>query len=300
MLAISDGTVSSPEINFKPAQRSRTPGEQTSERFIVNVVQWRKTRLASPHIAVLQRAVALMAESQFVHVALRAAVREDAHAVESSADEQSKLNWADSALRDFSISEVYATYTKAVRDFAITGLKEGQNFAWWMVGKNASVVAKRRKAIERFIEAAIEKGQEVAKAEETFTYRAAVGSYSAVIEKFTVVAETKSSISYLPGTPAGEMVTEKKDGQSHAHFATWAEAHAYLKACSATMLADARRALQIAQSYDGNVRGMKERSRKKTEPVAETPDPPAETVKAVVEVTKAAMTDEQLVAAVPA
>lgn len=51
-----------------------------------------------------------------------------------------------------------------------------------------------------------------------------------------------------------EPVTKKKKSDV---FNTWAEAHAELMRRTEARLADARRALQVAQSHAGNVRGMK-------------------------------------------
>lgn len=252
----------------------------------MNIAQWRKDRLTTPSLSVLQRAVDLMGGDSaphfaLVHAAIHMAVREDVAAnttdYDSSVvgapphDEQGKM-----------IYDVQNTYVRALRDFAFTTAKEGQSFAWWMAGKNASVIAKRRKVILKFMEAAVQKGQELVKADETFTYRAGIGSYTACIEKFKVESETKSTVTYLPNTPAGEVVSERKSADKHEHFATWEEAHSFLKAYSAKMLADARRILQIAQAYDGNVRGLKERSRKKTDPLTFT-----EVAKGVIEVTHA-------------
>lgn len=53
----------------------------------------------------------------------------------------------------------------------------------------------------------------------------------------------------------GRRTAKKSDGEEY--FDTWEEAHAELVRVTEQRVTDARRALELANSYAGNVRGMK-------------------------------------------
>jgi hypothetical protein len=82
-----------------------------------------------------------------------------------------------------------------------------------------------------------------------------VSGWEAKITAHECTKETASHV-WLKGLYYGDAGThrKKKDGDV---FATWAEAHAELTRRAEAKLATARRHLEVAQGFAGNVRGMK-------------------------------------------
>jgi hypothetical protein len=72
------------------------------------------------------------------------------------------------------------------------------------------------------------------------------------IDEVEIVRETKSSV-FLKDTRRRRKVTD-----SERYCDTWKEAHDWLIGVAERRLSTARRQLEIAQGFSGNVRGMKE------------------------------------------
>ena len=82
----------------------------------------------------------------------------------------------------------------------------------------------------------------------------------AKIEEVEVLRETAQCI-FVPGNktkinPTGER-KELKMTEWAEHYDTWESAHAALTDKAARQVANARRALEIANSFAGNVKGMR-------------------------------------------
>ena len=81
-----------------------------------------------------------------------------------------------------------------------------------------------------------------------------VHRYAAQIDAYKCAKETASFV-WLTGVYSDNSLTQKKkDGDV---FDTWEAAHAELTRRAETRLNAARRELQLAQGFAGNVRGMK-------------------------------------------
>lgn len=80
-------------------------------------------------------------------------------------------------------------------------------------------------------------------------------------DKITQVQVERSTAAYV-WVDLGEGVVRKtgRIGSTFttSYFPTWKEAHAHLLHRAETKLAQARNALQLAQGFHGNVKGMKE------------------------------------------
>jgi hypothetical protein len=81
-----------------------------------------------------------------------------------------------------------------------------------------------------------------------------VDRWAAKITAYECVRETPSFV-WLKGLRAAVGAYKKAKGVDI--FATWAEAHAELTRRADDRLANARRHLEVAQGFAGNVRGMK-------------------------------------------
>jgi hypothetical protein len=87
-----------------------------------------------------------------------------------------------------------------------------------------------------------------------------VHRYAAQIDAYKCAKETTSFV-WLTGVHSGNNLTQKKkDGDV---FDTWEEAHAELTRRADARLNAARRQLEQAQGFAGNVRGMKPPQNKK-------------------------------------
>jgi hypothetical protein len=82
-----------------------------------------------------------------------------------------------------------------------------------------------------------------------------VDRWSAKITAYECTKETAKFV-WLRGRLYYVNVSDKK-GKAGDVFDTWTEAHAELTRRAEARLAAARRALQVAQGFAGNVRGMK-------------------------------------------
>jgi hypothetical protein len=81
-----------------------------------------------------------------------------------------------------------------------------------------------------------------------------VHRYAAQIDAYKCTKETASFV-WLTGVYSGNSLTQKK--KDCDVFDTWEAAHAELTRRAETRLNAARRQLQLAQGFAGNVRGMK-------------------------------------------
>lgn len=81
-----------------------------------------------------------------------------------------------------------------------------------------------------------------------------VHRYAAQIDAYECTKETASFV-WLTGVHSGNEPTKKK--RDCDVFDTWEAAHAELTRRAETSLNAARRQLQLAQGFAGNVRGMK-------------------------------------------
>lgn len=226
--------------------------------------RWKREALATPHLGILQAALDKLTkgEEHFVFRALANALREVCvtEVQEGGCDE---FRPAD---------DVWAHYNLTVKSYFF----DRQKGYLWLGGKRKIDVERRANLLAAFIEeckaAGAKKAEEEAAKSIKWTFRAYIGGHPEV-RKLEVTAETKTRISWVDpaaratsaeqAVAAAEPVTEAKEGAKHAHFATWAEAHEWIKAYAATQLADARRVLQLAQTYDGQARGLREHRKPK-------------------------------------
>jgi hypothetical protein len=81
-----------------------------------------------------------------------------------------------------------------------------------------------------------------------------VHRYAAQIDAYKCAKET-ASFAWLTGVHSDNDITQKK--KDHDVYDTWEAAHAELTRRAETRLNAARRQLQLAQGFAGNVRGMK-------------------------------------------
>jgi hypothetical protein len=95
-----------------------------------------------------------------------------------------------------------------------------------------------------------------------------VGKWAAKITAYECTKETAKFV-WLKGLYDAKSSVSDKKGKAGDVFDTWAEAHAELTRRADDRLATARRQLEIAQGFVGNVRGMKP-------PQGETITPPQE------------------------
>lgn len=80
--------------------------------------------------------------------------------------------------------------------------------------------------------------------------------YSPKIEPVSVVKNTEKTVTLAPTQYFRERRADRM-GQYEQYWRTWEDAHAYLVGRSEGELTSARRALQAAQDFHGNVKGMK-------------------------------------------
>jgi hypothetical protein len=73
-----------------------------------------------------------------------------------------------------------------------------------------------------------------------------------------ITRETKSSVFFLSKTPKGSELTERKFTTYHRYFDTFEEAKAFLAETYQRKVDSKRRELEVAKSYLGNVKGMKD------------------------------------------
>lgn len=78
----------------------------------------------------------------------------------------------------------------------------------------------------------------------------------ASIERIECTRETESSVFYA-SMRGGNEYRYRKMSEGTAYFDTWAEAHAHLTQHAANRVLGARRQLELANSYAGNVKGMR-------------------------------------------
>jgi len=78
----------------------------------------------------------------------------------------------------------------------------------------------------------------------------------ASIERIECTRETESSVFYANERGGGEY-RSRKMSEGAAYFDSWAEAHAHLTQNAAQRVLGARRQLEVANSYAGNIKGMR-------------------------------------------
>lgn len=85
------------------------------------------------------------------------------------------------------------------------------------------------------------------------------GSYRQTIEPVEVIRETAQMVVLSTTDYRGRAIERKqaKDGSYENFFATWEAAQAHLLKKAEGAVANARRALEIANSTLGNVKGLK-------------------------------------------
>ena len=227
--------------------------------------RWKREALAAPNLDVLQHALHLLTENTvpYVFSALRCAV-----------DKVCVLQVEEGGCReDNPAPDVVAHYNLTVKAY----FERKGKAHLWIGGIKKSNVDRRVKLLSAFIDeckaagAKLAAEEEAKKAETMVTFRASVAGYPSVV-KCAKIGETKKQVTFLqPGLPAE--ITEHKESDKVAHFPTWDEAHAWVKAWASTQLAEARRVLQLAQTYDGAARGLKEGKKVKPMPPALPTEP---------------------------
>jgi hypothetical protein len=93
----------------------------------------------------------------------------------------------------------------------------------------------------------------------TTKYRIEGGHPTAKIEEVDILRETEHCIflrSDIRRYPTGER-KELKKSEWHEYYDTWEDAHAALTAKAERRVANARRELEIANGFAGNVKGMR-------------------------------------------
>lgn len=77
------------------------------------------------------------------------------------------------------------------------------------------------------------------------------------IDEVQVLRETDKCVYFPSKRPRIKEEREAKMSEWHEYYDTWEKAHEALKRDAEVRLSNARRALELAQSHAGNVRGMK-------------------------------------------
>ena len=78
----------------------------------------------------------------------------------------------------------------------------------------------------------------------------------ASVERLECTRETASSVFYV-NKRDGTEYRVRKITEGIAYFDTWAEAHAHLTQHATQRVLGARRQLEVANSYAGNIKGMR-------------------------------------------
>lgn len=84
-----------------------------------------------------------------------------------------------------------------------------------------------------------------------------VGKWGDKIEPVEVERSTEQSVWVFNKWRVDRVERRARVSEHACYFPTWEEAHAYLLDRAETRLAGARRALALAQSAHGNVKGMR-------------------------------------------
>ena len=215
----------------------------------MNTSLWKKQMLSAPSLEVLSAALALLRDPVFTGT-LQQAISQalSAHYKAAVPDSvNARLT------QDVAFNDVRVEYIRQFRQQLFGGGLMPDMASWWFSGNRKSDRANRVKALEKFTLAAVEAGKSQNRVFKVYLD----GSTPRVVEAQRV-GSGKSTITilYADGTER----TERISGPLHAWRDTWEEASQVLVAFAREKLEDARRALQKAQAYEGNCRGMKRKS----------------------------------------
>lgn len=235
----------------------------------MNTHQWKKAMLAAPNLAMLRTTLAMLQEPAFIGTLQQALGRT------ISMDHFANVESTPGAnlVRDSAVNDVRGEYIYQIRILCFGAENTVSLPAWWFAGNRKSDRASRIKALERFIQATIDAGRT-----QNRVFKAYLDGSTPRVVEAQQVETTKGTITVR--FDSGLQRMERINGPAHAWRDTWEEASQVLMAFARERLEDARRALQSAQAYDGNCRGLK----RKAVVLSETEVPPSKLTAAMSEI----------------